>query len=234
MIFRIIFSFLFLFSSAHASELLDKIQEPTLQKIYDYYASLPVKLCDIGEHMPILRQLAIECPHITEIGLGLVISTWGLLQGLSENPSPNRAYIGIDIAHPPKDNLILAQQLAEEQKISFTFRNANDLSIDIEPTDLLFIDSMHTYCHLTYELETFSPKVAKYIAMHDTSAPWGNRDDGEYCGNYSEYPSHYDRGKRGLWPAVVDFLSRHRDEWALQERKLNCHGFTVLKRIQTK
>ena len=31
---------------------------------------------------------------------------------------------------------------------------------------------MHTYCHLSYELDTFSPKVRKYIAMHDTSEPW--------------------------------------------------------------
>jgi len=96
---------------------------------------------------------------------------------------------------------------------------------------LLFIDSLHTYCHLTYELEKFSPKVSKYIAMHDTS--WDPTiDDPAYYGDYSEYPPEYDRTKRGLWPAVVDFLKRH-PEWTLHERRLNNYGFTILKRVQS-
>lgn len=216
-------------ASCFSSELLEKIHDPSIKKIYDYYAGLSPRYCDIGEHFPLLMQLAVECPHVTEIGLGLVISTWAIFQGLTENPDSHRSYLGIDIAQPPIDNMALAQSEAEKNGISFRFQRVNDLYIDIDPTDLLFIDSMHTYCHLTFELETFSPKVRKFIAMHDTSEPWGNRDDDEYRGNYSEYPAHYHRSKRGLWPAVEDFLKRH-PEWTLQERRLNCHGFTVLKR----
>jgi cephalosporin hydroxylase len=104
------------------------------------------------------------------------------------------------------------------------------MTIEIPSTDLLFIDSLHTYCHLTYELEKFSPHVRKYIAMHDTSEPWGTVDDTEYGGDYSEYPAAFDREKRGLWAAVEDFLSRH-PEWRLLERRLNNHGFTVLERV---
>lgn len=225
-----ILTLLCLVTSCFSSELLDKIHDPNINKIYNYYAGLTPRDCDIGEHLPLLKQLASECPYVTEIGLGLVISTWAILQGLTENPSFYRFYVGIDIAQPPIDNMALAQSEAEKNGISFRFQRANDLYIDIEPTDLLFIDSMHTYCHLTYELETFSPKVRKYIAMHDTSEPWGDRNDGEYTGNYSEYPAHYSRRKKGLWPAVQDFLSRH-PEWMLQERRLNCHGFTILKRV---
>ncbi len=217
-------------SFIYASELLQKIPNPSLEKIYDYYASLSISECDIGEHMPVLKRLAMECPTVTEIGLGSVISTWGLLEGLKENTEPFRRYIGIDIAQPPEDNLQLAKEEAERHGIAFEFRRGNDLYLDIEPTDLLFIDSMHTYCHLTYELETFSQKARKYIAMHDTSEPWGDRNDVEYLGNYSEYPRHYNRHKKGLWPAVVDFLHRH-PEWTLEERRLNCHGFTILRRI---
>jgi hypothetical protein len=101
--------------------------------------------------------------------------------------------------------------------------------VDIEPTELLFIDSLHTYAHLTYELEKFSPKATKYIAMHDTSAPWGDTDDDEYHGDYSEYPPEIDRTKRGLWPAVLDFLNKH-PEWTLKERRENSHGLTILQR----
>lgn len=226
----IFFSVMALFAShVHATELLDQVPNPTIEKLYQHFANMTPQYCDIGEHMPLLRQLAQECPTVTEIGLGWVISTWGLLQGLSENPAPVRSYTGIDIIQPCIEHMTLAQKLAEEQGIQFTFRRGNDLYLDIDPVDLLFIDSMHTYCHLTYELETFSPKVRKYIAMHDTSEPWGLRDDAEYVGNRSEYPTTYSRVKRGLWPAVVDFLSRH-PEWTLQERRLNCHGFTILRR----
>lgn len=218
-----------LFASSCFSWIQDVIPNPSIEQAYSYFASLSPRYCDIGEHMPHLRRLAQECPHVTEIGIGPVVSSWAILQGLAENPASNRTYVGIDIAPPPKD-YELARKLAEEKGIEFIFRQGNDLYLDIEPTDFLFIDSMHTYCHLTYELETFSSKVRKYIAMHDTSEPWGNRNDAEYVGNYSEYPSYCNRKKRGLWPAVEDFLRAH-PEWVLQERHLNCHGFTILRRI---
>jgi beta-1,4-mannosyl-glycoprotein beta-1,4-N-acetylglucosaminyltransferase len=177
-----------------------------------------------------LRALAAECASVVEIGLRSMESSWGILRGLSENLSSSRSYIGIDIDSPSTELLDSAKRLAEGNGIAFNFWRANDLNIDIEPTELLFIDSLHTYCHLTYELEKFSPKVSKYIAMHDTS--WGEPpiDDPAYQGNYSEYPSEYDRTKRGLWQAVVDFLQRH-PEWTLHERRVNNYGFTILKRI---
>ena len=203
--------------------------ESNLKKMYDYYAGLSVKECDFGEHMPILKQLAVECPTVCEIGVGNVISTWAIIKGLSENPAEHRSYVGVDIVRPPLEKFQLVRDEADKLGIEFRFRRGNDLLMDIEPVDLLFIDSMHTYCHLTYELEKFSLQAKKYIAMHDTSEPWGDKEDDAYRGDYSEYPSHYDRTKKGLWPAVEDFLERH-PEWSLQERRLNCHGFTVLKR----
>jgi hypothetical protein len=99
---------------------------------------------------------------------------------------------------------------------------------------MLYIESLHTYCHLTYELEKFHSKIRKFIALHDTSAPWGTVDDNAYQGDYSEYPSTLcDRSKKGLWPAVEDFLLRH-PEWTVRERRLNCCGFTVLERKELK
>jgi cephalosporin hydroxylase len=196
-----------------------------LKEQYDRACSTP---SDINEHVPVLRSLARECTSVVEIGLRTMVSSWGILQGLSENSSIPRSYLGIDIDAPPPEILGLARRLAESNEIAFRFWQANDLTIDIQPTEMLFIDSLHTYCHLTYELETFSPKVSKYIAMHDTS--WGNdEDESAYHGDYTEYPFEYDRTKKGLWPAVKDFLERH-PEWVLHERLLNNYGLTVLKR----
>ncbi len=199
----------------------------TLKSMYEYYSRTP---SDIYEHIPVLRELAAESSSAIEIGVRSMVSTWGILQGLSENGSSYRFYVGIDIAAPPAKELRLAQKLSGKKKVEFQFIQANDMMIDLPPADLLFIDSLHTYCHLTYELEKFSPRVAKYIAMHDTSTPWGDTDDSEYHGNYSEYPAWMDRSKRGLWPAVEDFLSRH-PEWVLHKRYTNCHGLTILKRL---
>lgn len=183
---------------------------------------------DIYEHLPVLRELASECESVIEIGVRRGVSTWGILLGLSENDKDSRSYIGIDLGYPP--DLSVFTKIAHDNNIDFDFWKTNDMEIDIVPCDMLFIDSLHTYCHLTYELETFSSKVGKYITMHDTSAPWGHCDDDTYHGNYSEYPQHYNRSKRGLWPAVEDFLIRH-PEWRLKERRLNNHGFTTLERI---
>ena len=205
------------------------VQDLSLETIYSYYAGLTSQYCDIGEHMYLLKHLAEECPHVTEIGISPVVSTWALLEGLAKNPAPVRTYVGIDSASPPQD-YVLARKIAREKRLRFFFQKGNDFSLNIDPTDLLFIDSTHTYCHLTYELETFSSKVRKYIALHDTSEPWGDRDTDEYVGDYSEYPEHYDRSKRGLWPAVEDFLKNH-PEWTLYARHFNCHGFTILQRV---
>ena len=202
-------------------------KDKTLKSIYEHHSQTP---SDIYEHIPVLRELAAEGSSAIEIGVRSLVSTWGILQGLSENGSPYRFYVGIDIAAPPAKELHLARTLSEKKKVEFQFIQANDMLIDLPPVDFLFIDSLHTYCHLTYELEKFSPQVAKYIAMHDTSAPWEDTDDTEYQGDYSEYPAWMDRSKRGLWPAVEDFLSRH-PEWVLHKRYTNCHGLTVLKRL---
>lgn len=198
---------------------------PVLDQVYYKSCQVP---SDINEHVDTLRLLASECASVVEIGTRTMVSTWGIFKGLSENPSLERSYLGIDLSLPPPAIFNFAKQIAEDHGISFDFLQANDMDIDMGPTELLFIDSLHTYCHLTYELEKFSPKVSKYIAMHDTS--WGNIDDPTYEGDYSEYPPQYDRTKRGLWLAVEDFLKRH-PEWTLYRRYENNNGFTILLRI---
>lgn len=198
-----------------------------LTKIYEHYCR---ESSDIFQHIPVLKDLSKQCESAIEIGIRDMVSTWGILQGLTENSSSRRSYLGIDLVYPPEKNLTLAKRLSAANGIQFDFWAANDMTIDIPESDLLFIDSLHTYCHLTYELETFCHKIKKYIAMHDTSEPWGTEDDDHYFGDYSEYPAHYDRTKKGLWAAVEDFLAKH-PEWILHERRFNCHGFTILRRV---
>lgn len=206
------------------------IAHPTTQtELKNKYTLACLTPSDINEHVYVLRSLAKECGSVTEIGLRSMASSWGLLLGLSENTLPSRSYLGIDLEIPPLEILNEAKYLAKGNGISFEFWHANDMDVEIEQTDLLFIDSLHTYCHLMYELEKFSSKVSKYIVMHDTNLE--DLDCTAYCGNYSEYPPEYSRSKKGLWPAVVDFLHDH-PEWALYDRRMNNYGLTILKRAE--
>jgi|SRR5579862_1090097 len=211
-------------SSVYTADAQSRIE---LEHQYNHKCS---EYSDIHEHVPVLRDLASQCATVVELGLRGMNSSWGILMGLADSTSSTRSYIGVDIAYPDGHALESTRKLAQNNDIHFEFIHANDMHIDIAPTEMLFIDTVHTYCHLTYELEKFSPFISKYIVMHDTSAPWGDADDNDYHGNFQEYPSWYDRNKRGLWPAVEDFLERH-PEWVLQERRLNNHGLTTLRRV---
>ena len=207
----------------------NQYKKTELEILYEYHVKTP---SDINEHISSLRDIARECSSVTEVGARSLIPTWGILQGLCESSQKPCRYIGIDIQNPDFERLHMAKYRAIDNGIDFAFWHANDMEIEIEPTDMLFLDFLHTYCHLTYQLETFSPKVKKYICIHDTSAPWGHQDDSAYRGNYSEYPSFIDRSKRGLWPAIEDFLTKH-PEWKIKERRENNHGFTILERKNT-
>lgn len=220
--------FFFLFFCVSASLVAADTDYSTA--LHHQYQKTCNETSDIFEHVPVLRHLAMQCSSVVEIGLRTMNSSWGILKGLSENGSSVRSYVGIDLNYPPESILSHACMLATANDIDFRFIKGNDMQLDIEPCEMLFIDSLHTYCHLTYELEKFSPIVSKYIVMHDTSEPWGEQDEDCYHGDYSEYPAEIDRAKRGLWAAVEDFLTRH-PEWLLQERRLNNHGLTTLRRF---
>jgi hypothetical protein len=197
------------------------------EKIEHQYQNAYRNPCDINEHVQTLEKYASKVSSVTEIGLRGMVSTWGLLHGLGRSSAPEKSYLGIDITSPLAYRLNLARSIAKEEGISFSFWKKNDMKVSLPSTDLLFIDSLHTYAHLTYELNTFSPFVKYYILLHDTSGPWGTRD--EVKTDYSKYPSYVDRSKQGLWSAVEDFLAAH-PEWSLRERYINNNGMTVLER----
>ena len=121
---------------------------------------------DIWEHLPTLAALASECHHVTEMGTRYIVSTWAFLEGLKEGDT----LIAIDYKHPREYNASLDSIEAEAQHkgVNFVFKEEDTRTNEIEETDLLFIDTDHTYEQLKIELERHSDKVRKYIALHDT------------------------------------------------------------------
>jgi hypothetical protein len=189
-----------------------------IELIYEGHCNKP---SDINEHLPTLLKYANECDHITEMGVRWVSSTWPLLLS---NP---KKMISYDIVkHPQIDEVI---ELSNEYNINYSFIESDVLTIEIEGTDLLFIDTLHTYNQLIKELELHSEKSSKYIILHDTTT-FGNVDEMIYE-HASPLVINESINKRGLWNAVVDFLETEKGKnWEVLERHTNNNGLTVLKR----
>ena len=178
-----------------------------LENIYNQRCSMP---SDINEHLPTLKKYAEECDHITEMGVRWVVSTFAFMMG-----KPKKL-ISIDIDPVEKHGIqtIDLITLAKTAGVEFEFVLGDTTEIEIEETDFLFIDTLHTYTQLKKELALHPSKVKKYIGFHDTTTF-------AQVGEYKEV---------GLWPAIEEFLNSN-PEWVIAEKFENNNGLTILKRI---
>ena len=66
---------------------------------------------------------------------------------------------------------------SRETNTLFEYKTGNSLLVDIEPTDLLFIDTVHTKEHVYQELTKHSSKILKYLVLHDVNpSKWTTLD----------------------------------------------------------
>ena len=162
---------------------------------------------DINEHLPVLRRYAEECKHITEMGVRGIVSTYAFLV------AQPYTLISYDIKNC--DWKPLQKAAREAYYTDFRFIQADVLKIEIEPTEILFIDTLHNYEQLIRELKLHASKVSKYLVFHDTTT-------------YAYVGESYDGVPRvGLWPAIEEFLEEN-PEWSIKERFTNNNGLTIL------
>jgi hypothetical protein len=186
-------------------EILDKF--PGLDEWLSYLVSTP---SDINEHLPVLKDYALKCETIVEMGVRTACSTAALLSARPKKMTSYDVLPSWNGIRYPK----IVEELARRSKIDgWSFVNANVLRVEIESTDLLFIDTLHTFNQLTKELALHASKVKKYIVLHDTTTF-------EYRGE--------DGSQFGLWNAVLNFLENNETEWEIVERRTNDNGLTVL------
>ncbi len=166
---------------------------------------------DINQHLYNLMGYAEGCNHITEMGVRGVVSTWAFL---AANP---KKFVGIDIVDCPVEE---SKQFAEEAGIEYQFIKADtiDPNFEIEETDFLFIDTLHSYTQLKQELAKHAGKVRQYIGFHDTTTFGFQNEPGVVTTPYS-----------GLRPAIMEFLEAH-PEWQFQNTWDHNNGVTILKR----
>ena len=177
---------------------------------------------DINEHFPAMIQYGSECETITEMGVRGICSTWAWL---ATGP---KKLISYDMNHPSKwgGDIQSVYDTAAAYGLNFEFKLADVLKIEIDETDLLFIDTWHTYDQLKKELELHSNKVKKYICFHDTTSY-------EFKDEISAHENTWvgETSGKGIWPAIEEFLELNKDKWIIEERFMNNNGFTVIKRL---
>lgn len=173
---------------------------------------------DINHHLPLLKGLADHCHTVTEMGVRGVVSTFAFAC------SSARSIISYDINQAPEDRL----EIIRANHDDFHFHVADVLKIDIETTDMLFIDTLHTYSQLTQELKRHAKNVRKFIVLHDTTT-FGYSDE-PYEWQTDNIKENYKQEElKGLWPAVIQFVADNPD-WDVLKRIEYNNGLTVLTR----
>lgn len=192
-----------------------------MEKIIQKYHEECKKISDINEHLPIILKYSNNCNHITEMGVRWASSTIALLM------SNAKKIISYDIIKWKEiDNII---SLSNEYKINYHFIQSDVLDIEIEPTELLFTDTLHTYNQLFTELILHSKNVSKFIIIHDT-VTFAYNDEGFYE-HVSDVVKNKKIIKNGLINAINDFLKTEiGTEWFIFEEYKNNNGLMILKR----
>jgi len=182
----------------------DHHDEALARQLYEASCLTP---SDIYEHVPYLYRLGSLCTHITELGTRAGRSTSAFIYA-----GPDRL-IAYDLER--SENIPTLEHAAAEQGVVFSFRQEDVLAVDLEPTDLLFIDTWHVEGQMRQELAQHADKARLYLVLHDT----------ESFGQVGEAAGH-----RGIWPAVSEFMREH-PEWALLQHFPNNNGLTVFTRV---
>ncbi len=176
------------------------------------YDELVRNKSDINEHLPTLFRYASLCRHITEFWVRTGLSDFAILAGMDKDTK----FIAYDINTPP--TLRELKLLAHSDWKTYNFNQWDTKKIEIEPTDMLFIDTLHDYDLLKVELERHAHKVRKYILFHDTKT----------FGDKGETKWH-------LWlnKAIKEYQKEH-PERVTKEIFTNNNWLTILERIEVK
>lgn len=165
----------------------------TIEERYQELCNTP---SDINEHLPKLKEYADKCHHVTELGVRGCVSLYAFLA------SAAKKVVAVDICDV---------WVPESDKLKFLC--ANDIEIELEETDFLFIDTLHNYVHCIQELQLHAPKVRKYIGFHDTYI----------------FGEHGDDGGKGLNYAIAEFLQEGTFREVYRTKRNN--GLTILERV---
>lgn len=171
------------------------------------YETAKLRPSDINENLHILYDLAKQCETVVEMGVRTGVSTRAFL-----NTNVQLTSYDIVLNRQVQDLFNRAKALGKSVK----YIEADVLKIVVDETDLLFIDTLHTYDQLKQELRLHGNKAKKFIAFHDTHTFGINGED--------------QKDKKGLLPAIIEFMIDN-PHWKFKIHKTNNNGMTVLERV---
>jgi hypothetical protein len=180
------------------------------EREYEQYRVIP---SDINENLHHLYELALECTHVTEMGVRHGISTRAFLNS-------NATLISYDFEYN-WDVAILFSKANELGKIA-NYIIEDVRKVEIEETDLLFIDTWHCYEQLKTELSLHHNKVRKYIVFHDTH---------KYGVVAEDYYEEKSESGLGLLPAIIEFMAQN-PQWKFKLHVTNNNGLTIIERVK--
>ena len=166
---------------------------------------------DISAHLPLLEYLASKCSHITEFGTRDGFSTCAFMSGLQKAQG---RLVSFDIDMP---SFMDEFKNMEDLPCSWEFRQRSTAAEDlnIEETDLLCVDSLHTYEQVRDELRLHAARVGKFIVFHDT---------------YSHGELSRDiKGQEGILRAIDEFVESS-PEWEQIYKVDFNHGLIILEK----
>lgn len=163
---------------------------------------------DINQNLHILYDLAKECKTVIEFGVRTGVSTRAFL-------NTDVSLLSFDLYEDREVRKLFTLAKAKGKKAEYIISNV--LDIEIEETDLLFIDTLHTYDQLKQELKLHGNKAKKYLVFHDTHT-FG-------------FSGEVGNDMRGLMAAIMEFISENPD-WKVKIHKTNNNGLTVLHRTK--
>lgn len=178
-------------------------QAGTLDQLFDWTRGAKR---DLDQHFPFLRELAAKCSHVTEFTKrreSTVAFLAGRPQVLASYPSELDALIPA------------AARLAGETQVRL-FPNVSSLDATIEPTDLLWLDTVHSAARLKQELDKHAGQVRRFIAVRGTGAYGAVAENKKEAGLFT-----------ALRPFVQDF-----PEWFVYYHTRQQYGLTVLGRLE--
>jgi hypothetical protein len=184
---------------------LDPKVNYNLKEAFRFYCLNP---SGISDELPMLLKYGCLVDEIIEFGVreGRSTTAW-LMSRPKTLISYEKVHNGVFLEGRYK-------RWAKRQDTNFQYVIANVLAVEIPETDLLFIDTLHTYGQLSRELELHANKARQYILLHDTVA-YGKKSE--------------KKKGRGLRPAINEFLARE-GAWYIKEEYKTKSGLTVLAR----
>lgn len=184
------------------------------------YAKLCATPSSINELLPVLRRYAEQVSSIAEFGVDIGQSTTAFLMA-----QPQRL-LSFDVVQSPTlgelfscadshmTNGVISQYKFGNTYWYFILQDSR--KANLEPVDLLFIDSAHCYDVIKAELERHASNVRRWIICHDTVSfgQWGEAGEPQV----------------GIGPAITEFLAAH-PEWVERERFDFNNGLLVMERV---